>query len=436
MNLPSLLLVFFLLSVFRSESQSLYFPPVGGDQWEKTDPKELFWDTVAVDSLIAFVERSNSKGFIILVDGKIVIEEYMNGHTLDKNWYWASAAKSLVAFLVGLAQQDSLLHIEDRVSDYLGEGWTSASLEQESQIKVRNQISMNTGLDDTVEDIVAGEGFCRDPACLKYLTDPGDRWAYFNAPYQLVQDVLESAHGQNKNSITRMLGDRIGMGGFWLDYLFFSTTRDMARFGLLALNKGVWGQDTLLSDQDYFLQMVNSSQDINLSYGFLWWLNGKESHMIPELQIVFPGPFIPEAPDDLFAALGKDDQKIYVVPSEHMVVVRQGESAGPIAPAPSSFDRELWARISSIIDKATHTRQARSIPAWQVWPNPAREEIQVVLPVARGELLLFDGQGRLLLQKKVRDHSVLIPIFQFPPGPKILKWKDRNNLYTKRLVKH
>jgi hypothetical protein len=57
----------------------------------------------------------------------------------------------------------------------------------------------------------------------------------------------------------------------------------------------------------------------------------------------------PNAPADLYAALGKNDQKLYVVPSQKLVVVRMGESAGNVQLAASSFDNELWGKLKPII---------------------------------------------------------------------------------------
>lgn len=58
---------------------------------------------------------------------------------------------------------------------------------------------------------------------------------------------------------------------------------------------------------------------------------------------------IPPAPSDTFAALGRFDRKIYVVPSHDLVVVRMGEGAGVKRDALSSFDRELWQRLMKAI---------------------------------------------------------------------------------------
>jgi hypothetical protein len=65
------------------------------------------------------------------------------------------------------------------------------------------------------------------------------------------------------------------MTGAWAfngyDNVFYSKVRSMARFGLLIQNNCVWNTDTLLYDANYRLQMTNTSQSLNFSYGYLWW---------------------------------------------------------------------------------------------------------------------------------------------------------------------
>lgn len=125
----------------------------------------------------------------------------------------------------------------------------------------------------------------------------------------------------------------------------------MARFGLLVMNKGKWGNEIVLSNNTFFNTMVSSSQNLNQSYGYLWWLNGKASFMLPTLQTVFNGFMAPDAPADLLMALGKDDKKIYVVPSLDLVIVRHGDDAGTSTAGPSSFDNAFWAKLRLAIKK-------------------------------------------------------------------------------------
>jgi len=52
----------------------------------------------------------------------------------------------------------------------------------------------------------------------------------------------------------------------------------------------------------------------------------------------------------MYAALGKNDQKIYVVPSQNLVIIRLGDSAGTPQFAVSGFDNELWGKLKTIIN--------------------------------------------------------------------------------------
>ncbi len=257
----------------------------------------------------------------------------------------------MTGFLVGIAQQEGLLNINNPTSQYLGPGWTSAPLDKENMITVKNQLTMTTGLDDGVP-----EDDCTLPNCLLYKADAGTWWAYHNAAYTLLDKVVENASGLPYNTyFQQKIRDKIGMNGLWIktpnsNNVFYSNARSMARFGLLMLNKGKWGNNDILSDIDYFSNQVNTSQNLNLSYGYLTWLNGKSSCMVPTLQTVFPVSIIPNAPADLYAALGKNDQKVYVVPSQKLVVIRMGNSAGAVQFAVSGFDNELWGKLKTVIN--------------------------------------------------------------------------------------
>jgi CubicO group peptidase (beta-lactamase class C family) len=331
-------------------AEPMYFPPVSGTEWQTKSPASLNWNENLLNDLYNYLQTKNTKAFIIVKNGRIVAEKYFGTFTADSNWYWASAGKTMTGMLVGIAQQEGLLNINHKTSQYLGTGWTSLPPAKEDLITVRHQLTMTTGLDDNVPD-----DDCTVPPCLIYKADAGTRWAYHNAPYTLLDRVVENATGRSYNAyFQEKIRDRIGMNGLWLrnglyNNVYYSTPRSMARFGLLLLNKGKWDQTTLLSDSNYFNTQTNTSQSYNLSYGYLTWLNGKSSHMLPGLQFVFNGFIVPNGPTDLYAALGKNDQKIYVVPSQKIVVIRMGDSAGNVQLAVSGFDNELWGKLKPII---------------------------------------------------------------------------------------
>ncbi|HMR91375.1 MAG TPA: serine hydrolase [Chitinophagaceae bacterium] len=327
----------------------LYFPPLTGHTWETATPASLGWNEAAITPLYDYLDQKNTKAFIVLKNGRIVLEKYYGSFTATSNWYWASAGKTVTALLVGIAQEEGKLKLSDKTSAYLGTGWTAAPAEKENLITIRHQLTMSTGLDDGVAD-----NHCTTPDCLVYKADAGSRWAYHNAPYTLLDKVLENATGVGFNQyFQQTIRDKTGMNGLWIkdgyNNVFYSTPRSMARFGLLMLAKGKWQHTTVLGDAAYFNAQISTSQDKNLSYGYLTWLNGKTSYMLPSLQVVFPNMLFPNAPADMYAALGKNDQKVYVAPSQNIVVIRMGESAGNVQLAVSSFDNELWGYLKNVI---------------------------------------------------------------------------------------
>jgi CubicO group peptidase (beta-lactamase class C family) len=385
-----------------SSAQPLYFPPRFGTTWETVDPASLGWNTTYIDSLREYLEQHGTKAFIVLTGGRIAIEHYVGNFTRDSLWYWASAGKSVTALLIGLAQQAGALSISQPTATYLGRGWTSCSHDQEQRITIWHQLTMTTGLNDRVPD-----PYCTNPECLVCLAEPGTRWAYHNAPYTLLDSVLEAATGKPLNTyFLQALASRIGMAGFWVksgyNNILVSTARSMARLGLLILNRGVWAGDTILADTAYFRQMTTPSQSLNPSYGYLWWLNGQRSFMLPGLQIKFPGSWAPDAPADMIAALGKNGQILCVVPSMQMVVVRMGNppdtSDAEVTPL---FTNEIWKRLGSILPGITsaHASMPQRTPERHITvvPNPtsAAATVRLWLPQpGHATVTLLDALGR------------------------------------------
>jgi len=327
-----------------------YFPPLLGSTWETVDPADLGWDTAQLPDVQGFLDNKNTKAFIILKNGRIAMEWYFDNFNQDSVWYWASAGKTLTAFMIGLAQEKGQLSINDPTSDYLGSGWTSLDTADENMITIRHQLTMTSGLDDG-----AGDVYCTTPSCLQKKTAPGTRWAYHNAPYTLLGNVIETASGKTRNQfLYDELATKIGMGGLFIksgyNYVYYSKPRSMARFGLLMLENGDWDGVPVMKDKTYLQELTNTSQDINPSYGYLWWLNGKGKHMLPATQLVFNTDLIPNAPADVAAALGKNDQKIYLYPSRDIVVIRMGHDAGQSMLALSSFDNELWGHLTDLFN--------------------------------------------------------------------------------------
>ncbi|WP_313791470.1 serine hydrolase domain-containing protein [Lacinutrix neustonica] len=169
-----------------------------------------------------------------------------------------------------------------------------------------------------------------------------------------MQDVISQAsHTTWTNYFNTKLRDRIGMNGSWIFLgdlnVYWSNTRSMARFGLMLSAKGQW-ENTPIVSEGFIADATTASQDDNEAYGYMWWLNGKSTYRLPQTQLSFLGELIPNAPEDMFCALGKNDQKIYVVPSHNLVIVRMGDAADNATFGLSSFDNVLWEKINMVLN--------------------------------------------------------------------------------------
>ncbi|MCB2409782.1 serine hydrolase [Hymenobacter lucidus] len=421
-----------------ASAQQLYYPPLSGNTWATVTPQSLGWCQPAQDSLLAFLERKHTKAFLILKDGRLAIEQYYGTYTQDSVWYWASAGKSLTAVLVGLAQQEGLLSIDDTTSRFLGRGWTTAPAAKERLIRLRHQLSMTTGLDDTPPPPCDNESSVA--TCLRYRTDAATRWAYHTGAYRLLQDEIATASGLTSTQFTNQrLGSRIGMVGLWRNYVYYSRARDMARFGLLVLGRGQWNGTAILRDTAYFRRMTTPSQSFNRSYGYLWWLNGQSSYQLPQSQLTFSGPLVPTAPPDMLAALGKNDQKIYVAPSLGLVVVRQGQSAGLPKLAVSSFDTELWRYIMQLYCPPLAASSRQSAAPVQLYPNPASQQL-TIRPTeysAGQQVRCLDMLGRELARLPLPTGGTTLTVAAWPPDLYLAQVLDGqgNVQSTQRFVK-
>lgn len=425
----ALLLLTFILG-FSSLKAQTYFPPLTGTTWSTTDPATLGWCQDSINKLYDWLENGDSDAFIVLKDGKIVLEKYFGTFTVDSFHVWNSAGKTLTAYAVGIAQHEGFLDINDPTSNYLGNGWTSMTLAQEGAITIKHQLTMTTGLDDGVPDI-----YCTDPACLIYKAAPGTRWAYHNGPYTLLDSVIESATSMTLNSwVNQKIGTKIGLTGLYVqsgyNNIYVSKPRGMARFGLLLSQDGYWNGTPVLPDLTYLNEMRNSSQSINNSYGYLTWLNGKASYMIPQSQFVFTGSLMPNAPNDVYAAEGKNGQIINVSPSNGLVLVRMGGSLGNSLIA-TQYNDTIWQYLNRLNCVAGVNEQA--IDLIQISPNPTNEIISISNLEGNEVFELRNQQGQPVPFQQIGNQ---ISLKNLHSGVYFLTICKENNTKTLRVMRN
>jgi CubicO group peptidase (beta-lactamase class C family) len=318
--------------------------------WETVDPASVGWDPVGLQAALDFAGQRSSLAMTMLLGGRVLAQQsWRRGPAVATDI--ASAQKSVVALLVGNLAAAGKLEINEPVATYLGPSWSQATPAQAAPITVRDLLTMTSGLS----------------ARLTFEATPGSRWFYNTNAYQQLVPLVEAVTGTTIDAVTRAeVFDPIGVstaslwrdrrmnGPFGIDpngrriQALVMTTHDMARVGLLVQRHGEWGSTRVLADPRFLEAATNTSQELNPSYGYLWWLNGKSAHVLPGPPRRRPGPLIPAAPTDLVAALGAADQKIYVSRALDLVVTRTGTMAGARARAAlSDFDGELWRRITA-----------------------------------------------------------------------------------------
>ena len=336
-SLVSLLPLVSLISGVSASAQSTYFPPDDGT-WERVDPASVGWDAEGLSAALDVAGSRNSSGVLILHHGRIMAERYwqlddpstgytnflvgedLQGRAIEDV---ASAQKSVVAVLFGIAQERGLLRLDDPVTKHLGSGWSNASPRQEQNINVQHLLSMNSGL----------------ATDMSFQAEVGTRWLYNTPAYHYLMRVLEAVTGQDRNGITGdWITDDLGMhSSSWtprpradprpLVWGFSTTARDLARFGLMIQAGGRWGDRVIIADTEYLRDMLSPSQSLNPAYGYLWWLNGQEFGLAANPQAGRrSGALIPSAPPDLVAMQGARDRKLYNIPSLGLVITRLGDS--------------------------------------------------------------------------------------------------------------
>jgi CubicO group peptidase (beta-lactamase class C family) len=314
--------------------------------------KQLGWNIEALAGAAVYVQSQKTTGFLIIQNDKIIYEHNWplapDAATFAANFTHgtdshgaiqedvASAQKSFIAILAGVAVDKGLLDIAKPVSAYIGVGWSKATPEQEKAITVRNLLEMNSGLTEP----------------LAFEAPAGTKFFYNTPGYAILKPVLEKASGKSLDAITRdWLTAPAGMSDtLWRKRPavfadvgnptgLYTTPRDMGRLGQLVLDKGKAADGRRVISEAQVAALFQRTST-NPAYGHLWWLNGSSYAIRPGANSPrSETALIPAAPADLVAALGAQDRKIYIVPSRKLVVVRTGQAEE------KGFDQQVWLRL-------------------------------------------------------------------------------------------
>lgn len=291
------------------------------------------WADAGFDELERYLADTNTNSFAIWEDGDSVFEWHRDDPEFRRDI--ASAQKSVLSLLVGRAVADGLIALDTEVGEVVGADWAGGS--PTAGITVHHLLAMTSGLDNQLQVVSA----------------PGEAWLYSGA-FAALFDVVTSVTGEELQPLAQSwLFDDAGAttAEFYERRIdsyapigLVASTSDLVAIGRTVVEGTQAGLDPTWLDDS-----LTPSQPFNEGYGHLWWLNGHESYLYPAPgSPKREGPLIPPAPDDLVAALGKDDQKLYLSRDLRLVVARIGGRAVEGRPALSSYDPDLWTRLMEL----------------------------------------------------------------------------------------
>lgn len=323
-----------------------------GDEWAEVDPADAGFDPAELDALAAEAEAAGSSCLAVVRDGEVVASHAWPGPDQAPREAF-SVTKSLTSTLVGIAVDRGDLALDDPASTYLPE-WVGTDSDT---VTVRDLVANTSGrqwsLGIDYRQLVVAPDRTAFGIGLGQDAPPGQVWAYNNSAIQTLSAVLRAATGEGAEDLAEeAVFDPIGMAsssmsvdgtGQALTFMGLQTTcLDLARFGHLFLNDGSWDGEQVVSADWAEAATNTSSSELNAGYGYLWWLNKRGRIATPALastgvgtQETSEGQMLPGASEDIFWALGFNQQTVAVIPEEGIVAVRLG--AKPPETTPFSY---------------------------------------------------------------------------------------------------
>ncbi len=356
--------IFLLTLLFTNTgyAQQIYFPERG--LWQEKPAYQLGFSESKIKTAIDFAQQNEYsgerdlrvailKGYAqepfheitgptkkrgapagVIIKNGYIIAKWGDVERVDMTF---SVTKSFLSTIAGLAQDEGLLDVEDKVKDYIWDGTFAGA--HNSKIKWSHLLYQSSDWQGTLfgmEDWADRPPKQGDLDDWKYrtLNEPGTIYEYNDVRVNLLAySLLHVWRKPLPVVLKEKIMDKIGASSTWrwfgADNAYvnvdgqqvqsvtggghsgggiFINTLDMARFGLLFQQNGKWKAQQLLSEE--WIQRIRQPSKANLSYGYLWWLNNKAGNQYME-----------GVPDNLYYAAGFGGNFIAIDPTNDLVIV-------------------------------------------------------------------------------------------------------------------
>ena len=300
------------------------------------EPKDTVFFNIDYDKLKKAVanafdknieNKKKTRAVVVLYKDKLIAEKYLEGFDKNSKILGWSMTKSLTATYFGILQKQGKIDI------YKPAPIIEWQKDNRKKITINDLLHMNSGLEweesyekicDATKMLFQAEdmGKVQLEKPMKYK--PNTHWNYSSGTTNLLSKILRSkfkTQQEYQNFWYASLIDKIGMnsmvvesdmtGNFVGSSYGWATTRDWAKFGLLYLNKGNWNGEQIF-DESWTNYVSKPTNDSDGQYGGHFWLNA--------------GKRYPDAPKDLYSCNGFQGQRIFIIPSKDLVIVRMGLS--------------------------------------------------------------------------------------------------------------
>jgi len=294
-------------------------PPETEWEWQTAAPEDQGLDGSVLPAIHTDYDSFPLLTAVIVKNGYIVDEYYKDGYDEDSQSVLNSASKSVTSALVGIAiDQGYIESVDTLLSEYLPQ-ITEQEDERWRDITLRHLLTHTSGIASTDSarwyEWRGSENWLDYILALPIEAEPGTKFNYSTGNTHLLCAALQQATGMTLDEFGReYLFEPVGMdsarcnadpqgisdggNGIWM------TPQDMARFGQLFLQEGVWEGEQIVPAQwvadSTSLQFRRSSGSAN--YGYQWWVwtfgtqrypayfaqghGGQYIFVVPELELV------------------------------------------------------------------------------------------------------------------------------------------------------
>ena len=292
-----------------------------------------------------------TRSLLVLYNDKIIGEHYAKGFSQKTPILGWSMTKSILGTVYGILQKQGKIDINKATNI---PSWQN---DDRKNITYNDLLHMNSGLDwdesyDKISDVTKMLFLARNMPKVqkekKAKYKPNAHWVYSSGTTNLLGGLLHNFTANEQEYLDlpyTLLLDKIGMhsalietdmeGNYVYSSYGWATTRDWAKFGTLYLHKGNWDGEQLF-DPAWATYVATPTPTSDSIYGAHFWLNR--------------GGIYPDVPRDLYSANGFQGQKVFIIPSKNMVIVRTGLTEG------KSFDFNAMLKniLAAIDTEAIH----------------------------------------------------------------------------------